>query len=398
MGAFADSPLSSAAVTPAPTPEPIPTPTPAPTPAPTPKPTPAPTPAPISRDDAYERAREVIPYFELRYFLTQLDGAELDVICTIYEAAMNYESSCTFENRVNKKTFKQLVHLLEVECPELFQLNYQIGFSYSLGSKKMVNRCTLVYKIADQSRYEEMRSACQRVIDGFVSQTRGFSDYEKEKYVFDYIASNCWYNTEADDSHDPYGALVSFEAKCSGVSGAMKWSMEALGIQCLNIWADSLTGGAGHAWNLIRLDGAYYMVDVTQSVNADWKAEGGIDGIIYFAFNVPGALNEAMFRIRKFYELFAPVPVCSSYYVRTDHFVPAGADPAAVLARRLDGLAARGGGTTFIQFESEEDYNAFSGDAYDEAMRKWQESCGRPWSYTTWRVEEYHILIVKVTW
>ena len=358
---------------------------------------------PVQQTSTYERAGELIPYFESRYFLSRLDETELDVICTLYENAMNYEETCTFEKRVEKSKFNQLFCLLAVECPELFQLDYESGnLCFYDAVTQEVTSCQLTYLIADQREYEEMRRSCEAVISGFAAETRGLSDYEKEKYVFDYIASNCWYNVGAAYAGIPYGALVSFEAKCDGFSGAMKWSMEALGIQCLTVSGDPADGGIGHAWNVIRLDGSYYVLDVTASAHDDWQVEAGIgrSEIVYRAFNVSDAMN-ARYEIRGFYAAFAPIPECSrmdaSYYARTGRFVPAGADPSGVLSRELESLAANGG-AAYIQFERAEDYEAFCDGAGERMIENWLSGCGKHWNrYTWWRLG-YNVYMVRVEW
>lgn len=168
---------------------------------------------------AYERAHELIPYFELRYFLSGLSEEELQVVCTIYESAMNFEDQCLFEGKVEVDRVKQLINLLHVECPELFQLDRNDSTLYYNKDSQKATSYNLGY-FYGQSDYELMRSDCEAVISGFVRETSGLSDYEKEKYVFDYIASNCWYNADAAYAENPYGALVSFEAKCDGFSDA----------------------------------------------------------------------------------------------------------------------------------------------------------------------------------
>ena len=397
----APTPKPALVPTPKPKPTPAPTPKPTPKPAPKPTPTPEPTPAPTPQITAYERASKVIPYFELRYFLTRLDDTALNVVCTIYETAMNFERSCYFESgeRLDRTTFSRLISLLRVECPELFQIDWAMNNFTTLDSVTVIG-CRLSYRIDDRGTYEEMRSACERVIDGFAAKTKGFSDYEKEKYVFDYLASNCWYDVDAAYAGIPYGALVAYEAKCDGFSGAMKWSMEALGVQCLNIWADSLTGDVGHAWNLIRLDGAYYAVDATQSVHHEWNANLGNE-IVYRAFNVSSALYDDEFELSDFYGLFDSVPVCntmkSSYYARTGHFVSASADPAAVLAKELEALAAKGGGNFYIQFESTEAMKAFCSGPCDQALKDWLNNYGKACSYFSQDLG-YNVLRVNVTW
>lgn len=168
---------------------------------------------------AYERAHELIPYFELRYFLSGLSEEELQVVCTIYESAMNFEDQCLFEGKVEVDRVKQLINLLHVECPELFQLDRNNSTLYYNKDSQKATSYNLGY-FYGQSDYELMRSDCEAVISGFVRETSGLSDYEKEKYVFDYFASNCWYNADAAYAENPYGALVSFEAKCDGFSDA----------------------------------------------------------------------------------------------------------------------------------------------------------------------------------
>jgi transglutaminase/protease-like cytokinesis protein 3 len=101
------------------------------------------------------------------------------------------------------------------------------------------------------------------------SQIReNLSDYEKQLIVHDYIVKNCVYdsvnynnNTIPDTSRTPYGALVLGVAVCQGYSSAFKLLMDMLGIEC-----DIITGfanGDSHAWNRVKIDGDYYLVDVT---------------------------------------------------------------------------------------------------------------------------------------
>ena len=188
---------------------------------------------------------------------------------------------------------------------------------------------------------------------------------------------------------------------CDGFSGAMKWSMEALGIQCLTISGDPADGDIGHAWNVINLNGSYYRLDATASVHDNWMVEAGIDEIVYSAFNVSDALN-TKYAIRDFFGAFAPVPVCdsmeASYYARTGHFVPAGADPSGVLSRELGSLAANGGGNAYIQFERTEDYEAMCGDAGKQMIEDWLDNCGMHWSrYTRWSLN-HNVFMVRVEW
>ena len=92
----------------------------------------------------------------------------------------------------------------------------------------------------------------------------GMSDYEKELAIHDYIVANCKYG-QKDESKEyafrAYGCLVEGVAVCNGYAEAM-----SLLLTCAGVENSIMTGSASgelHAWNLVKLDGQWYQVDVT---------------------------------------------------------------------------------------------------------------------------------------
>lgn len=78
------------------------------------------------------------------------------------------------------------------------------------------------------------------------------------------ISIACAYSDDIDDSmhhNDAYGALVEGEAKCYGVSCAMKMVLDAAGIP--NYVAFGEMNGTGHAWNVLWFDGEWKACDLT---------------------------------------------------------------------------------------------------------------------------------------
>jgi len=97
------------------------------------------------------------------------------------------------------------------------------------------------------------------------------TDYEKELALHDYMVRNITYDESPLgqipwDSHTPYGALVKGVAVCNGYADSFKLLMDAVGIDCDVIYGEA-TSFYGvtltHAWNRVKIDGDYYMVDVT---------------------------------------------------------------------------------------------------------------------------------------
>ena len=68
-----------------------------------------------------------------------------------------------------------------------------------------------------------------------------------------------------NSAHTSYGCLVNRKAVCAGYAKAYMLIMNELGIECGYVEGSAGTQGnfGPHAWNYIKLDDGYYMVDLT---------------------------------------------------------------------------------------------------------------------------------------
>ena len=65
------------------------------------------------------------------------------------------------------------------------------------------------------------------------------------------------------ESFEPYGALVDNTAVCLGFASAFQLLMDMAGIECITVVGAAFRSREDHAWNMVRLDGAWYCVDAT---------------------------------------------------------------------------------------------------------------------------------------
>ncbi|MBQ8683864.1 MAG: hypothetical protein IJ518_05055 [Clostridia bacterium] len=102
------------------------------------------------------------------------------------------------------------------------------------------------------------------------------TEYEKAKFVHDYLANTILYDhdalAEAEKTvHDAdveyiysaYGALVDKKAVCEGYAKSFQLIMNELGIPCTIVKGDSRSTGGYHAWNRVVMGGESYYMDVT---------------------------------------------------------------------------------------------------------------------------------------
>ncbi len=100
--------------------------------------------------------------------------------------------------------------------------------------------------------------------------------YMKEYIIHDYIVENCQYATDYDTNPNPdyytaYGALIGGKAVCNGYAYAAKLLLDLCGIE--NSIITGTSKGIGHAWNIVKLDDAYYHMDTT------WDDPVSFDGL-----------------------------------------------------------------------------------------------------------------------
>lgn len=90
------------------------------------------------------------------------------------------------------------------------------------------------------------------------------TDYEKVVGANKWLCRNVTYYPDFEITskkpswvHTADAAFLKGIAVCDGYAGAFKYIMDYYGIPCKNI------GGGGHAWNLVKIGGKWYHVDVT---------------------------------------------------------------------------------------------------------------------------------------
>lgn len=125
------------------------------------------------------------------------------------------------------------------------------------------------YTPEEAAEKREQDAKEQAAVDSAIAScvTDGMSDYEIAKALHDYLALNCEYDKRYYSgsmpyvSYTAYGALVNRTAVCQGYALAYQELLAQCGIE--SEYVSGLGNGGRHGWNIIRIDGEWYHVDVT---------------------------------------------------------------------------------------------------------------------------------------
>lgn len=150
------------------------------------------------------------------------------------------------------------------------------------------NRVNADYYLTQEGKIMDVRQKCAEIINAVC--TKDGNPQEKEKALHDYLIKNVRFdqenknrNTIPDVSYTAYGALANGVAVCEGYAEAMNNLLNNAGFEAQIITGKAGTANEpakweGHAWNLVKIDGKTYHLDVTW----DDPDQGGLVETDYF--------------------------------------------------------------------------------------------------------------------
>ena len=152
---------------------------------------------------------------------------------------------------------------LRLDHPEVF---WATGYKYRY-YKDSPNIIFIPEYLFDKGKIKEHQKAMKSRVEKLVRPAQSLSEWEKEKYVHDFICQNVHYDKlKKAYSHEIIGPLGQGVGVCEGIAKAVKVLLDALGVWCvIAICGNNPEKGIKyrHTWNIVRIGGTYYHLDVT---------------------------------------------------------------------------------------------------------------------------------------
>lgn len=215
--------------------------------------------------------------FTSDYYYNSLSNDEkqlwnnLDVICSDYFMGNSDPVYC-FEDyflpaakspvnfAVDKKSAAKIAKMYTYSHPQYYFLaNFWMYDSNSLSLG--------IYKdFSTREAINNSRKTFKDNVDFFLRNINksGYPE-EIEKQIHDLVCNNVSYG-ESDLDQSTFSSIVQRRTACSGYSKAMGLLSRACGLEVISVWGKGPIGGA-HAWNMIKLHGYWYLLDVTNDSN-----------------------------------------------------------------------------------------------------------------------------------
>ena len=195
------------------------------------------------------------------YYFNNLPSKYNEIYRELYSRLSAGEDSAQIYAEVSVEDFWTAYYAVLADHPELFW----IGSGAEVQSNAVSGKVSS-YKIettVPENEREMTRGRLEEAADICIAQTdESWSDYGRIKSVYEYLIDTVVYNAQAPDNQCMQSALLNHQSVCAGYAKAFQYICHRMGYFCTYV-TGSIRSGGDHAWNIVRIDGNYYHVDVT---------------------------------------------------------------------------------------------------------------------------------------
>lgn len=283
--------------------------------------------------------------------LTQTQQAIFDLA---YAAAWQGAEKVELPEHTAYGDVQAAMSALLLDCPELCAVDqgYSVGYYRDEPERALYIDLSYVMPVDNQAKLVEQARA-------LADQAYG-DEFQREWILHDLLCQRVTYDLGAENQHSAWGALMDGRAVCDGYAAAMTLLLRLSYIECGVVQGRSLDGQVNHAWNLVKVDGAYAWLDAT---NND---QSGL--ITYFYFN----MTDEWLRRSYIPDNGVILPACTdesiNWHVRNYRMVETAEDMELHIFNHFRNLVKHGSMFN-LRFRREEDYLAFINASTDWGAR-----------------------------
>jgi len=314
--------------------------------------------AELSEKDFAQAQSELIPD-GLKYYAYDMLNDEDKVL---YTEIYSIFCSCSTDKKVSSiepERIERAFNYVLLDHPELFYIS---GYSFT---KYM--RGQNIEKITLSGTYtmnEQQIEAAKSEIDAYVETCiagyqGGNDDYEKVKYVYEYLIKNTEYDLTAPNNQNILSVVENHKTVCQGYAKMTQYILNRMGVFCI-LCEGIVKGTESHVWNVVRINDNYYHVDATWG-DASYKIvdnEPGFDPpeINYDYLCVDDVTIKKSHVLKDNIEMPACNSMDANYYVKEGLYLTE--IDTGIIAAAFDNARARGDSMVTLKCENANVYTA----------------------------------------
>ncbi len=245
------------------------------------------------------------------FYYKRLPKEEQEIYFHIYNALIELKPSCSFTARTDPDRLLRIFEEILFDNPVLYFVEGRLQMQYRGNSWTVF--FVYFFPVDQIKKYNALLKKEALSITQGIEGVQGGDEYQKEKVLHDRLINRIVYDNDYDKNaeiaHSIIGVFVFKKAVCDGISKAMKYLLNRVGIRSIVVDGIGYSGEEeNHAWNIVKINGKAYHLDAT------WNVRNEI-GIRYDYFNLTDE------DIRKDHSFVHKTPPCTAtqdnYFTRT---------------------------------------------------------------------------------
>ena len=212
-------------------------------------------------------ASQQAPTLNDRFYYDQLYSNEKTLYDRALEAIENGDVTVYFADLdLDRDSVNRVYESLRKDSYQFNQVEMFGGGGYwsTMGGKNIILHIDYnANDPASRAARMEFEDRAARIVEEAGKQP---TDYEKLKYIHDWIADNTEYldDDTIGNIGTANGPIIDGVAVCAGYALAFQYLARSLGFDCIYVIGLGNKGATvRHGWNMVKLDGEWYNVDVT---------------------------------------------------------------------------------------------------------------------------------------
>lgn len=234
------------------------------------------------------------------YYFSRLNEEQKQIYKSMLSGIRTYSKEVKLPARpINE--ISTIFNYILLDNPMIFYAS-----SFNQSSDLYKKKCTLAPEYKYTCREVNEKANTIKTYLQVFETVKAKSDNDKELYVHDYCLNHFSYDsTFSDYSHSVLGPVFSKTAVCEGIANFVKLAFDYLGMKSLIVSGKATTPNndprmENHAWNIVRVDGKLYHLDVTFDMTLKDKVNR------YDYFNLPDE------DIKQDHIIIDDLPVCKT--------------------------------------------------------------------------------------
>lgn len=247
-----------------------------------------------------------------KYVYSRLSDSEKSVYDEMYAAFMEHDEKATVDN-ISDEALEKVFYAVLADYGGIFWVN---GYSYRRYEKSNSNIILLPTYTYTKEERDRLQKEIDLEVDTFIANIPSdSSDFQKSKYVYEYLINNVSYDRAAPDNQNIVSVFINRASVCQGIADAANYLFTKLNIPSVIIRGTA--NGQSHAWNMIMLDSEWYFFDATWGNSEYLDPELG-NGVRYINYAYLNTTSEEMASTHVI-DMSVEIPECSAiqdnYYI-----------------------------------------------------------------------------------